>query len=907
MSTSPHDGSIDFSGYSLAQLQELQFTLDHSAFPQNYANLLSELERRQAPDPPQPVADVGVAGRFTVHDGLRGWLEARRKHLPTYGAGAIEATATDVVLRGWQRTWLGVPLQAETVVPLAGVRNAAQDGERVRFELKRQYWRARQIEFTAVSAEQARALVARLPPAQTPGFERSWSELRDFNRRLSEVSGRLWVTHALVIANILVFLAMTIAATRLAPFENQRLLNWGANFGPLTINGQWWRLISALFVHQTVLHLALNMWALWNVGRLVERLYGAGIFAFVFFVAGALGSLATIAWNPSLSSVGASGAIFGLLGALLAFLARGKNQVPASIFRAHWISTLAFVLFNLINGGMAEGIDNAAHVGGLISGFVVGWLTARPLDIGQRAPFPLRQIAAGTTFAVLVILAALWQVRGTGGQLTIPEQYFRAHAWYLNGEATNLRLWQELALRAGAGNISDAELSERFEKDILPFWKMANERVGKEASSIPVAQQAFAALVADFVRLRLDWTRALIDSAKNRDPARAADSRRLMVETDRVQARLERAGMRARMDHRPRALENSAPVVRIRRLFSFKSMDCVREPAAYGPQVAVTDARSDGPAASDAAGCLAQRLFMSGDYAALDSMMKRATASLSNLPDGSSTLGALYGGLSDLIRFGGLQMEQVLGYTSDWRRAVRGSVEPELVEAILFREWAWSARGTGSVGQVSQQAWAAFAHRTEMAATGLREAEQAATSHPVWYQLSLGIGLDQSLELPELRRLFDRGRGKFPGYQPLYGVMLRILMPRWLGSTAKVDDFINEMSGFRGASQDLALYAELYWVYSSLEYDETNIFEGGRARWPAMQQGLKELAERYPKSDYVLNGSAKFACVSGDAEAYRAVRPLIEKRRSATAWSDAVKIEACDKKMPAVRSRTAGS
>jgi membrane associated rhomboid family serine protease len=146
------------------------------------------------------------------------------------------------------------------------------------------------------------------------------------------------------------FVVMCIATKKFGGFTLPGLVTWGANFGPLTVNGQWWRLLTATFVHFNLFHLLLNMWALWNVGRLCERVFGRLTFVFLYFASAVLASLSSIAWNPDLSSVGASGPIFGILGAFLAFFLNPQNRVPATIARRHWISTSAFAVFNLVSG-----------------------------------------------------------------------------------------------------------------------------------------------------------------------------------------------------------------------------------------------------------------------------------------------------------------------------------------------------------------------------------------------------------------------------------------------------------------------------------------------------------------------------------------------------------------------------
>ena len=88
--SSPRDGGIDFGHYSLEQLQELQYTLDRHSFPQNFENLLRELQRREsAPVPAPPALEIAEPGRFTPRSGLLGWLQAKRMRQPVYGAGSL--------------------------------------------------------------------------------------------------------------------------------------------------------------------------------------------------------------------------------------------------------------------------------------------------------------------------------------------------------------------------------------------------------------------------------------------------------------------------------------------------------------------------------------------------------------------------------------------------------------------------------------------------------------------------------------------------------------------------------------------------------------------------------------------------------------------------------------------------
>jgi membrane associated rhomboid family serine protease len=893
----PRDGLISFSGYSIEQLRELQNSIDRHAYPANYRNLLAALGQKEKPVTSPPSLGDTYVGRFTSRNGLLGWLHAKLQRSPVYGFGSLEVRSSDVSLFGWQRTWLGVPIETPVAREMVDVRNVAQDGTSVRFDIRREYRLSERVRFQPESSKQVKRILETLPRVETPGFLERWSAVRDFNQRLDSVSGRPWVTPVIVILNAVVFTAMSIATKKIGQYNLQELLNWGANLGPLTVNGQWWRPFTALFVHFNLLHLLVNMWALWNVGRLSERLFGHATLLFLYVAAGVLASLTSIAWDPSLTSVGASGAIFGIFGAFLAFLGRQRHEIPAAILRKHWISTSAFVLFNLVNGAIQPGIDNAAHVGGLLAGFILGFILARPLSIEVRNRAPVRQVLVGAAFTAVGLFLAVWQVKGIGSELTIPEQYFRGHSAYVSGEAKSLQLWNQLALGAGAGSISDAELSQRFEREILPFWQTQREQLRKENETLKGPQRDFALLVESFANLRYQWANALIDATKNNDTNAVASALQFMKETNVVQAKLERIGIRSRMDHRPRALSATVPVTKIRQFLTGHRQTCVDAPAVYGSVAADSDNRSDGPAARRALGCQAQQLFLDGDYKVLDSLMTQSAATLEDLPDGSSSYEGLVGGLSDLFAFGGIDAQVAFGHTADWRRRVAGSVMADLVEALLLSEWAYAARGTGAANSVSSQNMALYGFRSEMAAAALADVAERAVNNPLWYSMSLDVGLDRSKDKEQLRQIFDQGFAKTANYRPLYRRMLRILMPRWLGSYEDIDRFINNIYAQTAPSRGYERYAELYSMYARAEGDDLDLFRDTPAFWSGMRTGYLGLIKRYPASDAVLNSFANFACRAGDKAEYNRLRSAVGKRFSSTAWSTKYSIDTCDKQL----------
>ena len=185
---------------------------------------------------------------------------------------------------------------------------------------------------------------------------------------------RVSVTTVLIAINGLVFIAMALAGVSPLSPTSQDLLTWGASYGPLELSTEWWRLFTAMFVHIGVIHIALNMYCLWSLGPLAERLFGRWKFLSLYLLSGVGGNVLSVALHPTLVAAGASGAIFGVAGALLPVL--HLRDIPAIVNlrgRRGRLGIGGFIAYNLIYGFANTGIDNAAHIGGLITGFAIGY------------------------------------------------------------------------------------------------------------------------------------------------------------------------------------------------------------------------------------------------------------------------------------------------------------------------------------------------------------------------------------------------------------------------------------------------------------------------------------------------------------------------------------------------------
>jgi len=238
------------------------------------------------------------------------------------------------------------------------------------------------------------------------------TDLNTFRRDLMAATPRVVVTPLLLAACILVFVMMVMRGVN--PFlpSAQQLLSWGANNGArVVLRHEAWRLPASVFIHGGVLHLAVNMWCLFNIGPLVERFFGNVATAVLYLAAGVGGAIASMATLPVRSSVGASGAIFGLLGALLAFLLVNHRSVPTTVLRPLRSSALSFVVFNTLFGAAVPIIDQSAHLGGLVTGFLGGLVLIRPWPVIRSRWLTLRRLTLGLALVGAVLGAGLAAVR----------------------------------------------------------------------------------------------------------------------------------------------------------------------------------------------------------------------------------------------------------------------------------------------------------------------------------------------------------------------------------------------------------------------------------------------------------------------------------------------------------------
>jgi rhomboid protease GluP len=239
---------------------------------------------------------------------------------------------------------------------------------------------------------------------------------------------RIWkLTALLLLINISMFVIEALNGVSIFSPRMGDLLIWGANYAPLTLRGDAWRLLSSMFLHIGLLHLVVNCWALYIWGVYAEFYYGRRFYLAMYLSAGLIGSLLSIAHNvfnqqvlhdsnAFVISAGASGAIMGLGGALIIAAWRPK----ATLHPNQALSLRALLVIMAINFGLGmsiAGIDNAAHLGGIITGALLGLVFSLTENMNQKQ----RQIFRIASFVILAIIGCMtfYQLQGAESNLQL--------------------------------------------------------------------------------------------------------------------------------------------------------------------------------------------------------------------------------------------------------------------------------------------------------------------------------------------------------------------------------------------------------------------------------------------------------------------------------------------------------
>lgn len=231
-----------------------------------------------------------------------------------------------------------------------------------------------------------------------------------FEQQLAHHTNTTWALYLLVALNVGAWVLNVAGGMSAMRPATDDLFRWGAiSAWAVRRDGEWWRLLAGTFLHGGLVHLAMNMLGLWGAGKLLNRMVGNAQFLLVYLLSALAGASASLHFAAQAAvSVGASGAVFGVVGALVVAVRRRREHLPKALARQIMTSEAVFLVYALANGFAREGIDNAAHVGGLLAGGAMGLVLLGVTDAAGAGMRRLRATAvavAGAAVVVAVVLA----------------------------------------------------------------------------------------------------------------------------------------------------------------------------------------------------------------------------------------------------------------------------------------------------------------------------------------------------------------------------------------------------------------------------------------------------------------------------------------------------------------------
>jgi len=353
---------------------------------------------------------------------------------------------------------------------------------------------------------------------------RDHQAVKEFERFLRTITPRLWLVPAIIVVNLAVYVAMV--AKGVGPFSPSvaSVLPWGANYGPKTLGGQPWRLLACMFIHFGVIHLLMNMAVLWDAGSILERIYGQARFAAIYLAAGVSGSFASLLIHPQTVSAGASGAVFGVYGALGVFLLRERGALPGAVVAQLSRFAIAFVAYNMLFSMTNSTIDAAAHVGGLLGGAAAGACLARPL-VPARSPAPIVPAVIGAMALCLVAAAPMLLPKPADFAVTLTR--------FASDSNAILATYNGLMARAARGNLPEAEVATQLQETVVVPWSEARARISG-AGRWSVSQRKFVAPLIEYSSVQERAFSLLVSALRERDEKALAQSRAYAAEADRL-------------------------------------------------------------------------------------------------------------------------------------------------------------------------------------------------------------------------------------------------------------------------------------------------------------------------------------------------------------------------------------
>lgn len=337
--------------------------------------------------------------------------------------------------------------------------------------------------------------------------EQEVKDAAEIDAAMNLTGSNLYVTYAIIAINVLVFILMAINGAGIMETDGLVHVKWGSNYTPLTLSGDWWRFVTNVFIHFGIIHLLMNMYCLYMVGVYLEPMLGKAKYITAYLCTGVLASIISLWWHrdiPNYNGAGASGAIFGMYGVFLALLT--TNLIPKKMRQPLLQSIGIFVVYNLVYG-MKGNVDNAAHTGGLLSGFIIGYLyviAIKKEKQNEKAVWVLPLVFAIT-------------IGGAYGYLQQNKDLGKFMVTY--SEFSEIE--EKAIAPLNDTTLTDPELKNKIDSLCYPLWAEAETKL-KTANSYQVspAMHTKADKLLEYVQLRkqeLDIYIKLINGGKSED------------------------------------------------------------------------------------------------------------------------------------------------------------------------------------------------------------------------------------------------------------------------------------------------------------------------------------------------------------------------------------------------------
>jgi rhomboid protease GluP len=321
-----------------------------------------------------------------------------------------------------------------------------------------------------------------------------------FIKRLRERTRWTLVTPAIIALNAVVLVLVSSGSAA----NPDHVLSWGGNFGPRTTNGEWWRLVTSMFVHTGMLHLIANSAGLLQLGLVVERLVGPLAFLAVYFAAGILASLTSVSQDPLSIGTGASAAIFGiygLLGSAAMWTALAGSTLKISRVSLTRLAPAAgiFLVWNFGSGAMSF----TSELVGLVVGLVGGAVLTRPIAYYKPPP---RRIATTAAAALTIAIAAAMPLRGFDDVRPEIERVIAV-------EERTASEYESALGRFQKGRLSAESLVQLIERTIVPELRAADARL-KTVDKVTPEHQPMVTSIKEYLRLRHESWRLRVEGLR---------------------------------------------------------------------------------------------------------------------------------------------------------------------------------------------------------------------------------------------------------------------------------------------------------------------------------------------------------------------------------------------------------